>query len=71
VKKCVGNNVKEALHNVLLLFTFLPRLYFTPFSSVVEMPDHENAHVHSYSPALIWDTRSASDVFFIGVVPTQ
>ena len=24
MKKSVGNNVKEALHNVLLLFAFLP-----------------------------------------------
>jgi hypothetical protein len=70
VKKSVGNNVKEALHNVLLLFTFLPTLFFTPFSSVVEMPENEDGHVHSYSPVLIWDTLPASDVFFIGVVPT-
>jgi hypothetical protein len=71
VKKSVGNNVKEALHNVLLLLTFLPRLFFTPFSSVVEMPDNEDGHVHSYSPVLFWDTLSASSVFFIGLVPSR
>ena len=71
MKKGVGNNVKAALHNVLLLFTFLPWLFFTPFSSVVEMPEHEDGYVHSYSPVLIWDTRTASDVFFIDVVPTR
>jgi len=71
VKKSVGNNVKEAMHTVLLLFTFLPELFLTPFSSVVEMPANEVGHVHSYSPVLIWDTRSASNVFFIGLVPSR
>ena len=45
MKKSVGNNVKEALHNVLLLFAFLPRHFFTLFSSVEEMPDNEDGHV--------------------------
>ena len=71
MKKSVGYNVKEALHNVLLLFTFLPGIFLTPFSPVVEMPDNEDGHVHSYSPVLIWDARSASSVFFIGLVPSQ
>jgi hypothetical protein len=53
VKKSVGNSIKEALHKVLLLFTFLPGLFYTPFSSIVEMPDDEDRHAHSYSPALI------------------
>ena len=71
MKKSVGNNIKEALHTVLLLFTFLLRLFLTLFSSVVEMPENEDGHVHSYSPVLIWDARSASSVFFIGLVPSQ
>jgi hypothetical protein len=29
VKKSVGNNVKEALHNIPLLFMLLPTLFFT------------------------------------------
>jgi len=45
VKKSVGNNAKEALHNVLLLLTFLPGQFFTLFSSVEEMPDNEDGHV--------------------------
>jgi hypothetical protein len=53
VKKSVGNNIKEALHQVLLLFTFLPGLFYTPFSSVVVMPDDEDGHVHSYTPVMI------------------
>jgi len=71
VKKSVGNNVKEALHKVLLLFAFLPRHFFTLFSYVVEMPDNKDGYVRSYSPVLIWDTLSASSVFFIGLLPTR
>ena len=42
MKKSVGNNVKEALHNVQLLFTFPQMSFFKPFSSIVEMPDNED-----------------------------
>ena len=45
MKKSVGNNAKETLHNVLLLFTFLPRHFFTLFSYVQEMPENEDGHV--------------------------
>jgi hypothetical protein len=67
VNKSVGNNVKEALHNVPLLFTFPQTSFFKPFSSIVEMPDNEDGHVNSYSPVLIRVTISTSSVFFIGL----
>jgi hypothetical protein len=65
VKKSVGNNVKEALYNVPLFFTFPQTSFFKPFSSIVEMPDNEDGHVNSYSPVLIWVTISTFSVFFI------
>ena len=71
VKKSVGNDIKEALHKVLLLFTFPAWLFSTPFCSVVEMPDDGDGHVHRSSPVLIWDPRLASRVFFIGLVPIR
>ena len=67
MKKSVCNSVKEALHNVPLLFTFPQTSFFRPVSSIVEMPDDEDGHVNSYSPILIWLTISTSSVFFIGL----
>ena len=65
MKKSVDDNVKEALHKVPLLFTFPQMSFFKPFSSIVEMPDNEDGHVNSYSPALIWVTISTYSVLFI------